>query len=48
MFRLKENWFYLAPNFENSEKLGKQLRKTTDVAQFRSITHQILDTLPMK
>ena len=38
----------MVKGFENSEKLGKQLRKTTDVAQFRSITHQVLDTLPMK
>lgn len=48
MFRLKENWSFLLPRFENSEKLGKQLRKTTDVTQFRSITNQILDTLEMK
>ena len=34
--------------FENNEKLAKQLRKTTDLDQFRSITSQILQTLPMK
>lgn len=46
MFRLKENWFYLLNRFEGSEKLGKRLRKTTDVAEFKSITAQILHTLP--
>jgi len=48
MFRLKENWGFLLNRFENSEKLGKQLRKTTDITQFRSITTQIIDTLAMK
>lgn len=47
MFRLKENWFYLLPRFEGSEKLGKRLRKTTDIAQFKSITSEILHTLPL-
>lgn len=46
MFRLKENWSYLYPRFEGSEKLWKQLRKTTDAAQFRAITREIL-ALPM-
>lgn len=48
MFRLKENWSYLLPRFENSEKLGKQLRKTTDLSEYRSIVHQIFHTLPRK
>jgi len=48
MFRLKENWGFLIHKFENSEKLWKQLRKTTDINEFRSITAQILHTLPMK
>ena len=48
MFRMKEHWFYLLSLFEDSEKLGKQLRKTTDYDQFRSLTHQIIHTLPMK
>ena len=46
MFRLKEHWSYLLPNFANNEKLSKQLRKCTDVAQFQAITGQILHTLP--
>ena len=48
MFRLKENWRYLLCRFENSEKLGKRLRKTTDLAEYKSITAQIFHTLPLK
>jgi tRNA-dihydrouridine synthase len=48
MFRLKENWSYLLPRFENSEKLGKQLRKTTDLAEYKSIVSEIFHTLPLK
>lgn len=46
MFRLKENWSYLHTRFEGSEKLWKQLRKTTDAAEFRAITKEIFHTLP--
>lgn len=48
MFRMKEHWRYLLCLFDGSEKLGKQLRKTTDLAQFRNITAQIFHTLPMR
>lgn len=48
MFRLKENWRYLLCRFECSEKLGKRLRKTTDLQEYRSITAQIFETLPLK
>ena len=48
MFRLKENWRYMLCLFEGSEKLGKQLRKTTDIAHYRQITHQIFTTLPLR
>ena len=48
MFRLKENWGFLRHRFEDSEKLWKQLRKTTDITEFRSITAEILHTLPLK
>ena len=48
MFRMKEHWGMLIHKFENSERLAKQLRKTTDIDQFRSITRQILTELPMK
>ncbi len=46
MFRLKENWFYLLPTFENSEKLGKKLRKCTDITAYKTITREIFETLP--
>lgn len=45
MFRLKENWGFLITYFENSEKLWKKLRKTTDLAEYRSITKEIFHTL---
>lgn len=45
MFRMKENWFYLLPRFENSERLGKRLHKTTDIAEYRAITREIFETL---
>lgn len=48
MFRLKENWRYLLCLFEGSEKLGKQLRKTTDINQYKQITHLIFTTLPRR
>ena len=47
MFRLKENWRYLLCRFEDSEKLGKRLRKTTDLNEYRAITAQIF-ALPLK
>ena len=47
MFRMKENWGFLLHRFEDSEKLGKQLRKTTDVNEYRAITAQIFRTLPL-
>lgn len=48
MFRLKENWHYLLCRFDGSEKLGKRLRKTTDLNEYRSITAEIFRTLPLK
>ena len=48
MFRLKENWRHLLCKFENSQALGKELRKTTDVQHYRQITHQIFHTLPLR
>ena len=48
MFRMKEHWGMLIHKFENNEKLAKALRKTTDISEFRSITAQILQALPMK
>lgn len=48
MFRLKEHWRHLLCKFEESERLGKQLRKTTDLNEYKSITSQIIYTLPMR
>ena len=47
MFRLKENWGFLRHRFEGSDKLWKRLRKTTDIAEFNSITKEIFRTLPL-
>ena len=48
MFRLKENWSYLRHHLAISEKLWKQLRKTTDLAQYQAITREIFGTLQQK
>ena len=48
IFRLKENWGFLHSRFEGSEKLWKRLRKTTDAAEFKSISAEIFHTLPLK
>lgn len=47
MFRLKENWHYLIDHFDGSEKLAKQLRKTTDLGEYKRITSEIFQ-LPTK
>ena len=48
MFRLKEHWRYLLCRFEDSEKLGKRLRKTTDLTEYRAIAREIFQTLPLR
>ena len=45
MFRMKENWHYIGCKFEGGEKLFKQLRKTTDMQEYRRITTEIFHTL---
>jgi len=47
MFRMKENWSLLRHRFEGSDRLWKQLRKTTDLNEYRAITSQIFATLPL-
>ncbi len=47
MFRMKENWGFLRHRFTDSERLWKQLRKTTDIAEYRAITAEIFATLPL-
>lgn len=42
MFRMKEHWHYLLPCFAESEKLGKKLRKTTDLQEYCTISREIL------
>lgn len=48
MFRLKEHWGLLLQKFDGSEKLGKRLRKTTDLAEYKAITAEIFHTLSLK
>lgn len=48
MFRLKENWRYLLCLFNDAEKLGKRLKKTTDVAEYRSLTHEVIRNCPKR
>ena len=48
MFRMKENWSLLRHRFEGSDRLWKQLRKTTDLCEYRAITREIFQTLPMQ
>lgn len=47
MFRLKENWNLLACRFAGGDRLFKQLRKTTDYGEFRALTAQIFQTVPL-
>ena len=48
MFRLKEHWGMLIHRFEDTEKLGKRLRKTTDMEEYKAITREIFHALPLK
>ena len=47
MFRMKENWSFLRHRFADSDKLWKQLRKTTDLNEYKHITAEIFHTLPL-
>lgn len=47
MFRMKENWHYLSQHFEGGERLFKSLRKTTDLSEYRRITAEIFQSLPL-
>ena len=48
IYRMKDNWHYLIALFEGSDKLWKELRKTTDYDRFMSIANEIITTLPMR
>ena len=47
MFRMKENWSFLRHRFQDSDRLWKQLRKTTDLGEYRAITTELFQTLPL-
>ena len=47
MFRMKENWGFLRHRFDGSDRLWKQLRKTTDLREYKAITDEIFATLPL-
>ena len=47
MFRMKEHWGLLLGHFQVDEKLAKKLRKTTDLAEYRVITRQILESMEL-
>lgn len=48
LFRMKENWAHLHVRFEGSDKLWKKMRKTTDGAEFRRLSSELIHTCPMK
>ncbi len=48
MFRMKENWRHWLCKFEGAETLGKRLRKTTDLAEYKAITRDIFASLNMR
>jgi len=48
MFRLKENCLYWLCKFDHTEKLGRRLRKATDVDEYKAITREIFHNLPMR
>ena len=47
MFRLKEHWRYWFCLFQDADKYQKQIRKTTDLQEYRHITSQIFQTLSL-
>ena len=48
IYRMKDNWHYLIALFEGSDKLWKEMRKSTDYDRFMSIANEIITTLPMR
>ncbi len=47
MFRMKENWSFLHKRFDDTDKLWKRLRKSTDYGEYMAITNEIFATLPL-
>ena len=48
IYRMKDNWHYLISLFEGSDKLWKEMRKSTDYDRFIAIANEIIATLPMR
>ena len=48
MMHMKELWFYQIHLFEDSEKMGKSLRKATTPQAFAACVDTIFDTLPLR
>ena len=48
LLRRGSHWRHLLRRFEPCEKLGKRLRKTTDVAEYKAITREIFHCVPLK
>ena len=48
MFRMKENWRHWLCKFDGAEALGKRLRKTTDVGEYRAITQELFRSVPLR
>ena len=47
MFRMKENWGFLHKRFDDTDRLWKKLRKTTDIQEYMAITEEIFSTLTL-
>ena len=41
LFKMKELWSYMLPMFEDSEKLGKQIRKSTRLAEYKEAVERL-------
>ena len=48
IYRMKDNWHYLISLFEGSDKLWKEMRKSTDYDRFMAIANEIITTLPIR
>ena len=48
IYRMKDNWHYLIALFDGSDKLWKEMRKSTDYDRFMAIANEIITTLPMR
>ena len=44
---MKENWGFLHKRFDDTDRLWKKLRKTTDVQEYMAITGEIFSTLKL-